>query len=93
MERPKPSLYLQQRGGGFFRRLQRGGLGRWKAAKKYPFLRPFAWIYQAFRIVGELKKSGKSPKEIMESRKRGIEQRKLIEALGLDMDRTVHEKH
>ena len=86
------SLSATERG-GFFRRLQSGGLGRWKAAKKYPFLRPFAWIYQTFRIIGELKKSGKKPKEIMESRKRGIEQRKLIEALGLDMDRTVHEKH
>ena len=31
----------------FFKRLQEGGLSRWKAAKRFALLRPFAWIYKA----------------------------------------------
>ena len=76
--------------GGFFRRLQEGGLDRWNAVRKYPILRPFAWVYQGFRIFGILIRNRKSVKEIMELRERGREQRKLIEALGLGMDRTIH---
>ena len=34
-----------------FRRLQRGGICRWEAARKYRVLRPFAWIYQAVRVI------------------------------------------
>lgn len=34
-----------------FRRLQRGGICRWEAARKYRVLRPFAWIYQAGRVI------------------------------------------
>ena len=40
--------------GGLFKRLQAGGMLRWKAAQKYRVLRPFAWIYQGLRIVGML---------------------------------------
>ena len=35
-----------------FKRLQTGGILRWKAAKKYVFLRPFAWIYQTGAFCG-----------------------------------------
>ena len=31
--------------------LQGRGLANWKAAGKHPFLRPFAWIYQANRYL------------------------------------------
>lgn len=34
-----------------FRLLQQQGLINWKLTKKYRFLRPFAWIYQATRYV------------------------------------------
>ncbi len=34
-----------------FKLLQMQGLTNWKAAKKYKLLRPFAWIYQAFRYA------------------------------------------
>ena len=76
--------------GGFFKRLQAGGLSQWKAAKKHKSLRPFAWIYQSFRIVGILVKNRVSVIEFSEQRKRGTEQRKLIEALGLGVDRTYN---
>ena len=37
---------------GFFKRLQNRGLANWKAAQKHRVLRPFAWIYQGFRVMG-----------------------------------------
>lgn len=43
-----------QTSGGFFRQLQRGGLSHWKAAREHKILRPFAWIYQSFRILKQL---------------------------------------
>ncbi len=75
--------------GGFFRRLQEGGLCRWKAVKKYPVLKPFAWIYQAFRILGIMAKNKKSPGKIVKQSRHGAERRQLIEALGLEMDRAI----
>ena len=75
--------------GGFFRRLQAGGLHRWEAAKKHPVLRPFAWIYQAIRIIGVMARNKKSPRDIINQTRHGAEQRQLIEALGLRMNRTI----
>ena len=34
-----------------FRLLKKQGLVNWKAARRHKLLRPFAWIYQAFRYV------------------------------------------
>ena len=34
-----------------FALLQKYGLYNWKATKKYPVLRPFAWIYQAVKYI------------------------------------------
>ncbi len=34
-----------------FKLLQKQGLSNWKATQKYAVLRPFAWIYQAFRYA------------------------------------------
>ena len=75
--------------GGFFRRLQDGGLCQWDAARKHRLLRPFAWIYQIFHILGVLIRNRVSPKQILAQRNKGREQRKLIEALGLRMDLTI----
>lgn len=74
--------------GGFFRRLQAGGLCRWRAARKHAALRPFAWIYQSFRILGVMIQNKKTPGEILKHSRHGVEQRRLIDALGLDMDGT-----
>lgn len=35
----------------FFQLLQRHGCYNWKALKKYPWLRPFAWVYQLCRYI------------------------------------------
>jgi hypothetical protein len=75
--------------GGFFRRLQAGGLLQWKAAKKYKFLRPFAWIYQGFRIIPILIKNKVTPHDLLTQRQKGLEQCQLIEAMGLSLDRTI----
>lgn len=72
--------------GRFFKRLQAGGMYRWKAAQKYKVLRPFAWIYQSFRIVGVLVKNKKTPAAVLKQTQHGADQRHLIEALGLKMD-------
>ena len=75
--------------GGLFKRLQAGGLCQWKAAKKYPVLRPFAWVYQGFRIISILIKNGVSVGKVQAQKKKGLEQRQLIEALGLRVDRKI----
>ena len=77
--------------GGFFRRLQAGGMSRWEAARRHAALRPFAWIYQAFRIFGVLVKNKKSPMDILKQSKHGDEHRQLIDALGLQMERTINQ--
>ncbi len=67
-----------------FKRLQKGGLLQWKAAKKHKFLRPFAWLYQSIRILGLLIKHKKSPHQMKELKDVGAQQRNLIQRLGLD---------
>ncbi len=72
-----------------FRRLQAGGMCRWDAAKKHPILRPFAWIYQIGFIARELIRNRIRPGDLIEQHSRGLRQRKLIEDLGLRVDRTI----
>lgn len=73
----------------FMRRLRNGGLSRWKAAQKYPALRPFAWLYQIGSIIRELIEHKVTPAKIMEMRKKGLRQRELIKRLGLDTRRII----
>jgi len=75
--------------GGFFKRLQAGGLAQWKAAKRHKLLRPFAWIYQSFRIIGIFLKNKMTPKRFLEQQRKGREQCELLEALGLSLKRTI----
>ena len=65
---------------------------RWSAARKHAALRPFAWLYQAFRIAGILLKTKKSPREILSQRRHGAEQRRLIDALGLELNGTIRRR-
>ena len=44
-------LTTVKKGPAFFRTLQKYGCINWEAAKKYPFLRPFAWLYQLCRYI------------------------------------------
>ncbi len=72
-----------------FQRLQIGGHHRWKAAKKYRFLRPFAWIYQIGFILNELAVNRITPAKMVDQKKTGDSQRELIRKLGLDIDREI----
>lgn len=71
------------------RQLQDGGLVRWKAASKYTFLRPFAWIYQIGFILHELIENQITPKKMLEQRKHGIGKRELYRKFGLDIDKEI----
>lgn len=72
-----------------FKRLQDGGMSRWSAARKYPALRPFAWIYQIGFIANKLVRNRIAPGEMVKQRNKGLEQRKLIEDLGLKVDSMI----
>ena len=75
--------------GGVLKRLQKGGLNQWEAAKKHKILAPFAWMYQGFRVLGILTKNKVTITEIREHQKKGLDQRKLLEALELNLDEKV----
>lgn len=49
---------LSQGNQGFFRNLQLRGEENWKALKRHPGLKCFAWLYQAFRYVAQGLKHG-----------------------------------
>ncbi|MBR4750816.1 MAG: nucleotidyltransferase family protein [Thermoguttaceae bacterium] len=72
-----------------FKRLQRGGVRRWKAAKKHRLLRPFAWLYQIGSISCELLRDKMTPGKMLRMRQVGLEQRELIRRLGLDVDYSI----
>ena len=75
-----------------FKRLQNGGCLRWKAAKKYRILRPFAWIYQIGFIIHQLFKNKITPVKLYNLHKNGNKERELILKMGLDVDNTFNEK-
>ena len=55
-------------------------------------LRPFARIYQSVRILGILIRKRIKPSEMLSQKDKGIEQRKLIEKLGLNIERDIQEE-
>lgn len=66
-----------------FKRLQERGLANWKAAKKYPVLRPFAWIYQGFRVIGHGTKAFFSNRQGMKQIAEGNKKGDLLKRLGV----------
>ena len=66
-----------------FKRLQERGLANWKAAKKYPVLRPFAWIYQGFRVIGLGTKAFFSNKHGIKQISEGNKKGDLLKRLGV----------
>ena len=71
------------------KRLQTGGKIRWKAAKKYKVLRPFAWVYQINFIIRELRQNNITLKQFWKQKDIGLEQRELVEKLGLRVERMI----
>ena len=50
--RPMESFTMEVKKQGFFKTLQRAGVANCKAFQKHKWLRPFAWLYQLFRLFG-----------------------------------------
>lgn len=73
-------------------RLQKKGLIEWDAANKHKLLRPFAWIHQAKVERRRLKQSNMTLTKLKSLKNEGLRQRALIEAIGLDLDRTIYDK-
>lgn len=69
---------------GFFSYLQHTGELRWKALERYPCLKPFAWVYQIGRIVGNGVKSGVKLGEIRKNLVDGDAKGKLLKKLELN---------
>jgi len=70
------------RSGNVFVRLQKGGLHSWAALKKYPILTPFAWLYQLFKIIGVLLRSGKTFKHLNDAKDEADELEYLLKKVG-----------
>lgn len=81
---------LSSMGKGVFWRLQKGGMIEWPAAKKHRALWPFAWIYQAFRILRMLMNSGMKPRDLVGQTKRSADRVTLLRSLGLEAYGRVH---
>ena len=67
-----------------FRQLQRRGLINWKAAQKYPALRPFAWIYQSFRYICKGFFRKKALSSLLAEHHSARQREALLEALGVN---------
>ena len=68
---------------GLFRWLQMAGEHNWAAYRKHHWLKPFCWIYQAFRYAGQGLKSGRKGKELLGDLDRSKERYELLKKLEL----------
>ena len=69
------------------------GVKYWPATKRFVFLRPFAWIYGAGRVVMKAVSKKLKLGNLWNQYRKGREYRKLIASLGLKLNRTVKSNH
>ena len=66
--------------------MQKSGLKKWRAAQRFPVLRPFAWIYQGGRYI----RKGLSQKDAWHTLKSSYSESKrrrgMFDALGVRQD-------
>lgn len=67
----------------FFRILQRRGCMNWKALERYPFLKPFAWLYQLVRYIRHGFRVDHPVQFLKNAVKRSKSQSSFLEALGV----------
>ncbi|MCD7824021.1 MAG: nucleotidyltransferase family protein [Oscillospiraceae bacterium] len=67
--------------GDFFKTLQKYGMGNWKAVKKHPWLKPFAWLYQAGRYAKAILTGKYKLKGLKSDLAEGKQRRSMVEAL------------
>ena len=70
----------------FFKALQQIGCKTWKALEKYPWLRPFAWLYQLFRLIGRAFQHGYTPDKAMRGMSGGSKEVAMLKKLGVYSD-------
>lgn len=68
---------------GLFRWLQMAGEHNWAAYRNHHWLKPFCWIYQAFRYAGQGLKTGRKGKELLGDLDRSKERYELLKKLEL----------
>lgn len=79
------SMIVSQNQGFFtlFKNLQERGKNNWKTLEKYPFLQPFAWIYQGCRYIrkgmGRKNALGEFKKELADGKNRN----RLLKSIGV----------
>ncbi len=66
-----------------FKYVQSHGERGWKALKKHPWLRPFAWIRQTFRYIKLSIQNRISPKKLKDIYNEGQKRNEMFEALGI----------
>ena len=71
---------------GLFRWLQLAGEHNWKAYNRHAWLKPFCWIYQLFRYVGQGVMSGRSYGELSDDLDRSKNRYELMKELELISD-------
>lgn len=67
----------------FLRILQRRGCRNWKALTRYPFLKPFAWLYQLIRYIRSGLRTEHPVLFLKNAIKRSKSQSVFLEALGV----------
>ena len=73
---------------GLFHRLQASGECNWKALKKHPGLKPFAWLYQAFRYARQGLTSGRVL-HMRQDVQYGEQRTRLMQDLGIHERRSL----
>ncbi len=66
-----------------FKLLQKQGLSNWKATQTYAILRPFAWIYQAFRYAVKGLKRDRAVSRIRTEYSAAMKRNAMFSALGI----------
>ncbi|MBQ6173915.1 MAG: nucleotidyltransferase family protein [Clostridia bacterium] len=65
---------------GLFRYLQQAGEKNWRAYRKHPWLRPFCWVFQVFRLI---RRGFRRVWKLRSDIKRGKDRYKLLNKLGI----------
>lgn len=69
---------------GVFRYLQQAGEDNWKAYRKHRWLKPFCWIYQIFRYIGQGIRMKRNGAQLGKDYERGAQRVKLLKELEID---------
>ena len=69
--------------GGIFKHLQNLGKRDWTLLQKYPWLSPFAWVYQAGKYMVKLLKARIPLRELLNDVKESENRDELMEAVGV----------